>query len=163
MPASMVAVTLRPLVPDDAQTIAAWGRDPEFRRAAHWSEQGTHRDRVSRLRALIEDPPSDLLRLGVQHGSLLVGYVDLHGARNDERELGFVVGDRSRWGRGLGFAAASAACAYGFEELRLTSITAEVAAANRRSVEILHRLGMREQGPMDSLGFRRFVLHQSGG
>ena len=156
------SVALSALVPDDAQTIAAWGRDPEFRRAADWSEEGTHLDRVSRLRTLIEDPPLDLLRLGVQHEGVLVGYVDLHGALDDKRELGFVIGDRSRWGQGLGFAAASAACVYGFEELRLTTITAEVAAANERSVAIIRRLGMHDQGQMDSQGFCHFVLQRPG-
>ena len=64
---------------------------------------------------------------------------------------------------GLGFAAASAACMYGFEELRLTTITADVAVENERSVAILRRLGMREQGEMASPGFRRFVLQRLGG
>ncbi|MSY83360.1 MAG: GNAT family N-acetyltransferase [Actinobacteria bacterium] len=102
MPESTPSVVLNALVPDDAQTIAGWGRDPEFRLAADWSEEGTHLDRVSRLRTLIEDPPLDLLRLGVQHGGVLVGYVDLRGVDSHERELGYLIGNRSRWGQGLG-------------------------------------------------------------
>lgn len=162
MPGPTPSVVLSALELDDAQTIARWGRDPEFRQAAGWSDEGTHLDRVSRLRTLIEYPPLGLLRLGVQHVGVLVGYVDLRGVDSHERELGYLIGDRSRWGRGLGFAAASAACLYGFEELRLTTITAEVAAKNERSVAILRRLGMREQGQMASPGFRRFVLQRPG-
>lgn len=156
----LTSIALVALHPGDADTIAAWGDDPEFLRAAEWSTGSTHDDRSSRLRRLIETPPVDLLRLGVQHEGVLVGYVDLRGTDGHERELGYVIGDRWRWGRGLGFAAASAACTFGFEDLGLTVITAEVAAANTRSIAILNRLGMRELGATGTSERRRFVLRR---
>ena len=160
MPEPLTSVALVALHLDDADTIAAWGDDPDFRRAAEWSNGSTRDDRSSRLRHLIETPPPDLLRLGVEHDGVLVGYVDLRGTNGHERELGYVIGGRSRWGQGLGFAAASAACAFAFEDLGLTAVTAEVAAANMRSIAILNRLGMRELGVAETSGRRRFVLRR---
>lgn len=160
MPEPMTSVALIALHFDDADTIAAWGDDPDFRRAAGWSNESRRDDRSSRLRHLIETPPPDLLRLGVEHDGVLVGYVDLRGTDGHERELGYVIGDRLRWGQGLGFAAASAACTFAFEDLGLTVLTAEVAAENMRSIAILNRLGMRELGAAETSGHRRLVLHR---
>ncbi len=99
------------------------------------------------------------------HGEV-VGYVDLHGDEPDRRELGFVVGRRERWGRGLGTAVARAGLAYGFEVVRLRTIWAEAVDANHASVAILRRIGMREipRGEeAEFLGapsfYRRFEIH----
>lgn len=67
----------------------------------------------------------------------------------DERELGYVIGDRSRWGQGLGLAAASAACVHGFEARRRTAVTAEVAATNARDVLPDCRLLRLQRHPRD--------------
>ena len=136
---------LRELVAADADRIAAWSSDEDFCRAARWSIRPLEQHREFQHQ-LIADPPSDLLRLGVvQHGRL-TGYVDLHGHDADRRELGFLVGPRSAGGRGLGMAAASAGLNYGFEELDLREIWAEALEANRASIRILQKLGMKETG-----------------
>ncbi|BEL05236.1 hypothetical protein Q0Z83_034270 [Actinoplanes sichuanensis] len=132
-------VTLRALVAADAAVITGWASDPEFARAAGWTRQ----DHEQHHRRLIQTPPPDLIRLGAVVGGELVGYVDLHGVEVDHRELGFVIGGRDRWGRGLGLGAAAAGLDYGFTVLRLREIRAAAAATNQRSVRILTRLGFQ--------------------
>ena len=139
-------VILRPLERRDADVIARWAADPEFCRAADWTVglpfdqcRAFHRD-------LIDSPPADLLRLGAVHDAELVGYVDLHGDEPGRRELGFVIGERSRWGRGLGRSAAGAGLDHGFDRLGLREVWAEALDANRRSVRILQSLGFTETG-----------------
>jgi RimJ/RimL family protein N-acetyltransferase len=95
---------------------------------------------------LIQSPLSDLIRLGVDYEGVLVGYVDLHGDEPHRRELGFVIGERGRWSRGLGRLAAAAALDYGFDQLGLHEIWAEALDANLRSVRVLQRLGLVETG-----------------
>lgn len=153
-----MSVQLRPLVVDDAEVIAAWGDDPEFCRAAGWSATASRSERGARLRQVIQTPPVVLLRFGVVHEGELVGYVDLRGSDAQQRELGFVIGGRDRWGGGLGAAAARAACVLGFSELRLDSITAEVAVNNHASLAIVAGLGMQETGAAASMGHLRFAL-----
>lgn len=160
------SVILRPLVPADAQTFADWGADPQFCRQAEWRAGRPRADRLRFWRELITDPPADLIRLGAESDQELIGYVDLHGAESGHRELGYTVGGRDRWGRGLGTAGAAAGLTYGFTELGLAEIWAEALDANAASVRILQRLGMREFGRGDrrsfldrSTHYRQFVIN----
>lgn len=137
---------LRPLTVDDAETYAGWSADPDFCRAAGWTVGLPLAEHVSFWRDLIASPPPELLRLGAVHEGELVAYVDLHGMEPRRRELGFAVGRRERWGRGLGSRAAAAALDHGFEVLGLEEVWAEALDANRASVRILQSLGMRETG-----------------
>ncbi|WP_114905534.1 GNAT family N-acetyltransferase [Ornithinimicrobium murale] len=165
VPLRPLAVSLRPLTAADGEVIAGWAQDPDFCRAAEWStalSQVEHRDFQRRT---ITSPPPDLLRLAAEQEGRLVGYVDLHGTEAGRRELGFLVGPRSLWGRGLGLALARSGVAHGFAVLGLREIWAEAIGANRASVRILQRLGMTETGqgqPASYLGqpshYRRFAL-----
>jgi RimJ/RimL family protein N-acetyltransferase len=126
--------------------MARWGSDPEFCREAAWTVRHSFAEYQRFHQTLVQFPPHDLIRLGVIHEGLLVGYVDLHGDEPHRRELGFVIGERCRWGRGLGQSAAATALDYGFDQLSLQEIWAEALDANHRSIRILQRLGMVETG-----------------
>ena len=119
-------------------------------------------ERVWFFRQLVEVPPPDLIRLAALHEGVVVGYVDLAGAEPHERELGFVIGDRSTWGRGLGRGAARAGCAHGFGVLGLRRIWAEAEATNAASIRVLELIGMREAEASErtsgALSTRRYLL-----
>jgi RimJ/RimL family protein N-acetyltransferase len=145
--------------------LAGWAADEDFSRAAGWTigRPAAHYRRFHRQ--LIDSPPADLIRLGAVEDDVLVGYVDLHGVEPQRRELGVVVGGRSRWGRGLGRRVAAAGIGHGFGRLGLREIWAEAFDANRRSIRILLGLGMRETGRGDDglfldqpTFYRRFAL-----
>lgn len=157
-------VTLRPLEPGDAMMIAAWADDPVFLAGADWGRRRPA-ETVEFWRSLILRPPADLVRLGAEETGRLVGYVDLHGTNPTRRELGYAVGPSQCWGRGLGAALARAGLVHGFDRLGLSEVHAEANAANRPSVRILQRLGMRDVGKggaADVLGgptyLRRFAI-----
>jgi RimJ/RimL family protein N-acetyltransferase len=139
-------VTLRPLVPADAAVIAGWGADRTFAEVADWSQERTLAERSLFQERLILAPPSDLLRWGVTWDDSLIGYVTLRGDLRGRRELGFLIGESSRWGRGLGRAAAAAGLDLAFGDLELDEVWAEAYDAHDRSVRILRGLGMREMG-----------------
>jgi RimJ/RimL family protein N-acetyltransferase len=147
-------VTLRPLELQDGDVIAGWAADAEFCREADWTADLAFAEYQRFHRNLIESAPPSLIRLGAIHAGVLVGYVDLHGEESDRRELGFLIGERSRWGQGLGRLAGYAGLAFGFEQLGLQEIWAEAPDANRRSVRILERLGLVETGRGDEGVFR---------
>lgn len=113
---------------------------------ADWPEALPFIERQGFQRSIIESPPPELIRLGVILEDVLIGYVDLHGDEPHRRELGFVIGERSRWGRGLGRLAAAACLDYGFDSLALREIWAEAVDGNQRSVRILQSLGLHETG-----------------
>jgi RimJ/RimL family protein N-acetyltransferase len=143
-------IRLRSLSSDDAEVIAAWGTDAGFCRAAGWSVGRPLGEYRAFQRDLVAQPPPDLIRLGAVFDRRLVGYVDLHGTEPGRRELGYVIGERRQWRRGLGRAAAEAGLRFGFATLGLTQIWAEALDANLASVRILQRLGMHETGTGDS-------------
>lgn len=141
------SLSLRSMNFDDVETFASWGLDAEFCAAAEWS----HGKPLSHFRqhweTIIGSSPADLVRMAVVTGNdQVIGYCDLFGTDPDIRELGFVIGERGMWGRGLGASAASLMLDYGFENMNLTTIVAEAWDANERSIRILRRLGMRETG-----------------
>jgi RimJ/RimL family protein N-acetyltransferase len=158
-------ISLRGLVLSDAATMAQWAADPEFCRAAGWSTDLEPRAHLEFQRKIVLDPPADLLRLGVEFSGGLVGYVDLHGSEPRRRKLGFLIGERRLWGRGLGRRAAAAALEHGFVRLGLEEIWAEALEANAGSMRILLGLGFRSTGTgvtEECLGvpsvYRRFAL-----
>ncbi|MEO6998360.1 MAG: GNAT family N-acetyltransferase [Terracoccus sp.] len=145
-PAPLHGASLRPLTIEDAVTIAGWAVDPRFCRAADWTVGLPPHEYLEFQTGLIAEPPTDLLRLGVALDERLIGYVALQGNEVGRRELGFVIGERALWGRGLGTAAASAGLHHGFVAMSLRQIWAEALDANRASVRILEHLGMQETG-----------------
>ncbi|GAB3537872.1 GNAT family protein [Arthrobacter tecti] len=136
--------------------IAHWGDDSQFCAEADWAADVAAPERYAFWRKLIENPPADLIRLGVvgddgtddanRDKEILLGYVDLHGTESERRELGYLIGQRSSWGQGLGTSAALAGLHHAFDRLQLAEVWAEALAANEPSVRILQRLGMREPG-----------------
>jgi hypothetical protein len=139
------SVTLRPFELRDADVMARWAADPEFCREADWTPGLPFSERQRFHRRLIQSGPSDLIRLGVIHRGVLVGYVDLHGDEPHRREIGFVIGERGRWGWGAGprrqvltMALPSSACRRsGLRPLIPTSARCEYSSASAcwRSVE----------------------------
>lgn len=142
---------LRPLVVDDAATLTAWGDDAVFRAHAGWGKTGT--ELQSWWQESIRTPGPELLRLAVTHRTALVGFIDLHGWDADARELGFLIGPSTRWGQGLGAAAAAAGVEHGFRALGLNAIWAEALEANHASVRVLQRIGMHRTGVGDTADF----------
>lgn len=131
---------------EDGDVIAEWASDRQFCLEADWAPGLPIAERRRAQRTLIQSPPFNLIRLGAIHDGDLIGYVDLHGDEPVCRELGFVIGGRDRWGRGLGRLTAAAGLDYGFDRLGLQKIWAEALDANRRSVNILRGLGLVEIG-----------------
>lgn len=137
---------LRPLARGDAEVLASWSQDREFCRAAEWSPDRPLGEALAHFQRLIDSPPLELLRFGLIEGGVLVAFTDLHGLQDRRRELGFTVGDRSRWGRGLGRIAASLTLDHAFGSLGLQTVWAEAYEANTRSLRVLEHLGFHRTG-----------------
>ena len=141
-----VDLTLRELTQADAETLAGWQTDALFCAHAGWQARESLQEAVGWWHGQISHPDPHLIRLLVLDAQNPVGYVDLHGSGQVERELGYLIGPSTSWGRGLGTAAARAGVAFGFNGLGLSRIWAEAVEANTASVKVLRRLGMREIG-----------------
>lgn len=141
------SLTLRPIQEKDIEHLSRWGRDDQFCAAAEWTPGLSLADLTRFWEQWLGAPPQDVLRLlVVDDRDSPIGYVDLHGSDPDRRELGFVIGDIRDWGKGLGRLAASLMLNLAFDDLALTTVTAEAWDANGRSIRILQGLGFRETG-----------------
>jgi RimJ/RimL family protein N-acetyltransferase len=144
-------MTLRPFTWADVPIAAAWGLDDELCRRAEWTVGLPIEEHRKHWESLLRSPSPELIRLAAVSDGELVGYVDLHGTDPDRRELGYVIGRRELWGRGLGTRAARAGLALAFDELGLDTVEGQALAANPGSVRILQRLGMIETGRGDDV------------
>jgi len=85
-------------------------------------------------------------------GETVVGFVSLRPAGEDV-ELMVAVGEQA-WGRGLAFAASSAALRHGFETRGRRRILARVDLPNERSHKLMKRLGFTPIGESDGPKYR---------
>lgn len=139
-------ICLRPLRPGDEEAAVRWSEDPVFCRANDW-ELDLPPERVCRhWRGLIEAPPPDFVRLGIERGGRLIGYGDWASITPQSAELGLAIGESRLWGQGLGVEAGRLLIAYAFGVLGLPQVRAEVHAPNTRSRRLMPKLGFREVG-----------------
>jgi RimJ/RimL family protein N-acetyltransferase len=78
----------------------------------------------------------------------LVGRIGLH---NPEGWPGLEVGwllDRSRWGQGFATEGARAAMQFAFEELKAPHLSSIIQPANRASIRVAEKLGMKLERPI---------------
>lgn len=141
-------VVLRPLTLDDLDSIVQWSRDDAFCRANGWNVERVPAEVRSHWTRLIEEPPENFVRLGVEVEGNLVGYADLADIRQGQAELGIAIGDSARWGTGLGTAAAVAMLRYGFEQVGLHEIRGTTHETNVRSIALLQKIGFRRVGTL---------------
>ncbi|WP_245872875.1 GNAT family N-acetyltransferase [Deinococcus planocerae] len=154
----VLTVSLRPLRPGDEEAAVRWAADPEFCRAAGWTPGLAPRLVREHWRPIVAGAWPDFLRLGVELGGRLVGYVDLANLTREAGEFGIGIGERARWGRGVGREAGGQMLALAFGPLGLEAVTAQVYAPNRRSHALMRRLGFRENGRGEPEPYRGEVV-----
>jgi RimJ/RimL family protein N-acetyltransferase len=60
--------------------------------------------------------------------------------------LGIAIGERANWGKRYGYEAGRLAIAFAFQELNLHRVTATTFDYNKRSINLVERLGFRREG-----------------
>ncbi len=141
-------VKLRPLELEDLDTVMRWAKDREFCLANDWSLEIPEVRLTSHWTAIITETNDNLIRQGITFDGQLIGYADLADINVQEARasLGYAIGDSSLWGQGLGFLGAQLMLEFAFENLKLERVTAEVNAANTRSLRVLEKLGLKLEG-----------------
>lgn len=141
---------LRPLRVDDAAALYAAFSDPlvaRYSTAAPWpSIDKAHLLIAKDLKAL---PAGEYIRLGLERkdSGELIGMCNLFQlvAQCRRSDLGYGM-HRAHWGQGLMHEALSALLRYGFEQMNLNRVEADVDPRNTGSVRSLERLGFVKEG-----------------
>lgn len=92
----------------------------------------------------VENNSDRFVRMGIEYQQQLIGYVDLADIQRNEAELGIAIGERSVWGKGIGYHASKLMLDYGSEKLGITYFLAETHETNTRSMRMLEKLGFKE-------------------
>jgi RimJ/RimL family protein N-acetyltransferase len=162
---------LRPWRESDLAPFAALNADPQV--MAHFPAIPTRPESdamAARIMAHLDAKGWGLWALEVVGGEPFIGFTGLampafEASFTPCTEVGWRLA-RSAWGRGYATEAARAALAFGFGTLGLDEIVSFTAVANRRSVAVMERLGMRRDGEFDhprlaeDCPVRRHVLYR---
>lgn len=150
-------LTLRPLTMADAPDLFAVFSDPAVVR--YWSAEPwttvAHAEQCIE-RALDSYRDQSEVRFGIELAAsgALIGTVNLHHVfpQNRRCEIGYALAS-PHWGKGYATEALEAAIDYGFHELRLNRIEADIDPRNAASAGVLERLGFRKEGYMPERWF----------
>lgn len=141
---------LRPLQPGDEDALFALFSHPQVMR--HWSTPPwTDREAAAAMVALDggAGPDASWRRLGLvaAAGGPVIGTCTLFDIDRGSRraEIGYALAP-SAWGRGLMHEALQALLHYGFDELNLNRVEADIDPANTASARALQRLGFQAEG-----------------
>ncbi|MFI5351599.1 MAG: GNAT family N-acetyltransferase [Candidatus Binatales bacterium] len=145
-------IHVRPLRPDDAESLFAATSDPEVMRCWDWPAHETPATTAAMVAAQLEEVAAQTalywaICAGPESpaiGTCDLSEIDLHHRR---AEIGFMLA-RSHWGRGYAFEAAQAVVEYAFGTAGLHRLAARTHAGNDRSAKLLERLGFRLEGTL---------------
>lgn len=147
-------LVLRQWRDDDYELFAALNADPRV--MAYFPaplDRAASDAMADRCRALITERGWGFWAAELKADGQFVGFVGLHIPTHDLPfspciEIGWRLAF-AHWGRGLATEAARAALRFGFESQGLPEIVAFTALGNRRSLAVMGRLGMVEDGEFE--------------
>lgn len=137
-------LTLRPLVPDDAEAMHDFFSDAQ---AMTWWSSGPH-ETLEETRAYVKENAGGDRRMIwaiTDDGGEALGWVVLIPVREGVAGIGYNL-RRSCWGRGYGCEAASRVIDHGFSEMGLRRIYADTDPDNAASNALLEKLGFSREG-----------------
>lgn len=154
-PIKTTRLLLRSLTPPDVgDHYLAWMQDPEVLRALEVRfnpVQGTA-ELVSFVQAMNASPDNLMLGIFLKDGDRHIGNIKLGPIRREHgrAEIGFLIGDRSSWGKGYASEAIGALSRYGIEVLGLAKVTSGCYATNIGSAKALIKAGFTQEAMIPS-------------
>ena len=156
-------VYLRPLeAADVAGPYTAWLNDYEVTRFLETGSYPSTPDTVARYVEQITSTADHVFLAIVERDTdVHVGNVKLGPIHRVHRraDMGIMIGDRTRWGRGYGREAVALIVAYGFERLNLHKIGLGVHADHDDAVRLYESLGFQVEGRLRQHLFRDGTYH----
>ena len=148
---------LRPFTADDVAAKYAIFSDPQVARywsSEPWTEMGQAQAAIADALAAYRDGSELRLAIELRATGQVFGHVNLHHffKQNRRCELGYALAS-THWGQGYATEALEAALGYGFRELDLNRVEADIDPGNLASARLLERLGFRKEGYMPERWF----------
>ncbi|SFC00738.1 GNAT family N-acetyltransferase [Massilia yuzhufengensis] len=152
-------LTLRPLTMPDAADLFAVFADPlvvRYWSAEPWTSVSFAETAIRQALDAYRDGSEVRFGIELADTGVLAGTVNLHHffPQNRRCEIGYALAS-AYWGKGYATEALEAALDYGFHELRLNRVEADIDPRNAASAAVLERMGFRKEGYMPE----RWIVH----
>ncbi len=151
-------IYLRPVEPADVtDAYVDWLNDPGVTRFLQTGVTPTTKTAVrAYVKRAVQAPDTVMLAIVERGTDRHVGNVKLGPIHRIHRraDLGVMIGDKTRWGRGYGKEALSLALGYAFNRLNLRKVTLGVDAGHRSAVRLYRQLGFKVEGVQRQHWFR---------
>jgi RimJ/RimL family protein N-acetyltransferase len=142
-------ILLRKLEPEDAPNLYRFRNDPEVTSGLGGFSSGYSLQAIEEWVERHARASEDLVwAIADRETNACLGHVGLY--RIDHRvgscEFGLLLGDSSRWGRGIGKEVTTAIIGYGFDELNMNRIELSVISSNTRAIRLYEGLAFVREG-----------------
>jgi RimJ/RimL family protein N-acetyltransferase len=139
---------------DASNTYLAWMRDPEVIRflESRFSVPERTQDLVDFILSINSSLDSLLLGIFLREDDRHIGNIKIGPIvkRHARAEIGYIIGERSAWGKGYATEAILEVCRYGFKDLGLAKISAGVYESNIGSTKALLKAGFVHEATITS-------------
>jgi RimJ/RimL family protein N-acetyltransferase len=142
-------VLLRKLEPEDAPNLYRYRNDPHVTRGLGGFSSGYSLQAIKDWIERRSESSQDLLwAIADQESNICLGHAGLYHVDHRVRasEFGILIGDSSRWGKGIGREVTSAILTYGFDELNMNRVELSVLQSNAPAIRLYQSLGFVEEG-----------------
>lgn len=145
-------LTLRWLTADDAAAQFALFSDPEVMRywsSAPWTDLAQARAAIEQVLAEYRDGTSLRFAITLRDGGAMIGNIRLYDFFDQNRrcDIGYAL-VQAHWGQGYLAEAMAAVLDYGFAELNLNRVEADIDPRNAASQKLLERMSFEPEGYM---------------
>ncbi|MFB3814147.1 MAG: GNAT family N-acetyltransferase [Terriglobales bacterium] len=150
-------VILRPLEPKDVESLYSFRNDWEVIQHLAGFSAGYSRQAMADWVQRHSNRHDEVLwAIEATDTNTCIGHVGLYQIdhRVGKAEFAIVLGDRNRWGKGLGRKISEAVVDWGFKQLNLHKVTLAVLTNNERAIHIYETLGFRREGVLRDEQFR---------
>ena len=156
---------LRPITPEDAESVYRWMGDPEVCKYERWSPHPNSGYSYGYIQAVYRYESATAYQWGVECNGGLIGSVSIVGVDDFDHKatLGYCIA-RAFWSQGYATEAVKAVLAFMFQEVGLNRIEASHSVQNIASGRVLEKAGMKREGFAKeyywcSLGFQDSQLY----
>ena len=141
-------VLLRPVDWADKDQMYPWHCDPELEILSGWGPRRSKTTYEAKFRTFLENPPADLVVFAILFRGELAGRIELSEIDHEHRRacLGLIVGDKRKWGAGIGSSAVIIMLDYAFTVLNLERVYAHTYSFNERARRLMTSVGFVEEG-----------------
>lgn len=143
-------ITLRAIEREDLGRYVVWFNEREVLRHLSLSLPINHDDEEEWYEAQRKDASTQHFAIVLNHKDRHIGSISLMKINHREQnaELGIVIGDKTQWGQGYGQEAIELLLKFSFEEMNLHRIFLRVNATNTRGIRCYQKCGFVKEGQL---------------